>query len=360
MPLIQLVVSFAIPFVIVLAMTPLVRNMAARWKISEKPNGRSNGDIAHLGGVVIVISVIVGLVPVFLFFVVSHSVTTVFLSVLILSGFTIFLLGIIDDLRSLHYKYKLILQIIASIFVSVGGIILLSYFSVFEFSTLIRVILFVIVTLWILAITTSFNLIDGIDGLAGGIAVVSSIAFTVAGLILGQQIAVFLSVIILGSSLAFLCYNFPPARIFMGDSGSLFLGLIFGLISLLFLLPGKDILFRIAGSIFILTVPLLDTTLAFSRRIIKKRSLFQADLKHLHHLLLARYKSMRKVNFILWSLAVLLGCLGVFTMMGNVAAFIAAVILEIAIFAFSLYAMNSRKVPEESIESIMKKHRSTI
>ena len=358
MSIMQLIISFVVPFIVSLAMTPMVRDMALKWKIREKPNGRNNGDIAHIGGVAIVTSIMIGLVPVFLFFVPRHPVSIVFLSILIVSGFTIFLLGVIDDLRSLHYRYKLLLQIIASIFVSVGGSMLLGHFSGFHLAMFIRIIVFFVVTLWVFTITTSFNLIDGIDGLAGGIAVVASIAFAAAGLILYQPMIVFVSVVILGSSLAFLRYNFPPARIFMGDSGSLFLGILFGLISLLLLIPGEDLLFRIAGSIFILTIPLLDTTLAFSRRLINRRPLFEADLGHMHHLLLIRFKSMRKVDFTLWGLSVLFSILGLLTMMGYLAAFFTALFLEIALFAFSLTIMMRVKISKGTIEGIVEQYRS--
>ncbi|MCD6378966.1 undecaprenyl/decaprenyl-phosphate alpha-N-acetylglucosaminyl 1-phosphate transferase, partial [bacterium] len=266
---------------------------------------------------------------------------------------------LIDDLRSLHYKYKVLVQIIASIFVSVGGSTLLSYFSVFYLSMFTRIIVFSFVTLWIFAITTSFNIIDGIDGLADGIAVVSSLAFAVAGLILNQPIVVFVSVVILGSSLGFLRYNFPPAKIFMGDSGSLFLGFLFGLISLLLLISGEDIFLKIAGSIFILTIPLLDTTLAFLRRLISARPVFEADLKHMHHLLLIRFESMLKVDFILWGLTLLFSIFGILTMMGYVAAFIIAIFLEIALFTFSLTAMMRMKASTGNIDEILKKCRAT-
>ncbi|MCD6380684.1 hypothetical protein J7M07_09620, partial [bacterium] len=89
----QLILSFAVPFVVSFIMTPAVRNMAIKWRIREKPNGRNNGDIAHIGGVAIVTSIMIGLVPVFLFFIIRCSVSIVLLSVLIVSGFTIFMLG---------------------------------------------------------------------------------------------------------------------------------------------------------------------------------------------------------------------------------------------------------------------------
>lgn len=358
MSAIQIFISFIIPFAVSFALTPVVRDMAVKWKIREKPNGRNNGDIAHIGGVAIATSIMIGLVPVFLFFVVRCPISITYLSVLIVSGFTIFMLGVIDDLRSLHYRYKALIQFIASVFVSVGGITLLSYYSVLDLTMPVRVAVFIAVTLWIFAVTTSFNIIDGIDGLADGIAVVSSLAFAATGLLLNEPLIVFVSVVIFGSSLAFLRYNFPPAKIFMGDSGSLFLGILFGLISLILLIPGKDIFFRISGSIFILTIPLLDTALAFLRRLINRQPLFEADLRHIHHLLLTRFKSMRKVNFTLWSLSLLFGILGVLTIAGYTAAFIAALFFEIVFFVSVLRVMTRMKIQTGTIDKIVKSYRA--
>jgi UDP-GlcNAc:undecaprenyl-phosphate GlcNAc-1-phosphate transferase len=334
-----LVVPLVLSFIFGFGFTPFVRGMAVRWKICDKPNGRTSRDIAHIGGVAIIGAILFALIPVFLFYLPDDPLNRAFLPVLIAGGFVTFLLGIIDDLRSLHYLYKLFFQIAVAIFVSAGGIALLGHFDIVELPLSGALAAFGGGVVWMIAVTTSFNLIDGIDGLAAGLALISSAAFAVAGHLLAQPLVTALSLVVLGSVLAFLRYNFPPARIFMGDSGSLFLGLIFGLLSLLLLVPGRDIWYRAAGSVCILSVPLIDATLAFARRILTRRHVFEADHKHLHHILLYRLRSVRRVDGVLWLLAAAFGLLGVLSMTRNTAALAVALVMQIAVFVVALRDM---------------------
>ena len=134
--------------------TPFVRGIALRWNICEKPNGRTSRDIAHIGGVAIIAAILFTLIPVFLFLLPDNPLHKAFLPVFIASGFLIFLLGIIDDLRSLHYFYKLFLQIAVSIFVAACGLALLDHFGVMSLSLPAALVTFAGVALWMLSITT--------------------------------------------------------------------------------------------------------------------------------------------------------------------------------------------------------------
>ena len=278
-----LIMASALAFLLSFVFTPLVRGIAVRWKICEKPNGRTSRDIAHIGGVAIIGAILFTLIPVFLLYLPDAPVNRAFVPIMVASGFLIFFLGIIDDLRSLHYLYKLFFQIVVSIYVSAGGLLLLEHVGMVHLSLPVAIAAFCAASVWMLAITTSFNLIDGVDGLSSGLALIATGAFALAGHLYGQPIVVALSLALAGAVLAFLRYNFPPAKILMGDSGSLFLGLIFGITSLLLIVPGKDIFYRAAGSAIILCIPLLDTGLAFSRRLMTNTPVFRADLLHIHH-----------------------------------------------------------------------------
>ena len=349
--------GFIIPpvlaFVLSLIFTPLVRGIAVRWKICEKPNGRTSRDIAHIGGVAIIGGMLFALIPAFLFFLPGGSLHRAVVPILVASGFLTFFLGIIDDLRSLHYMYKLFFQIIVSIYVSAGGLVLLEHFGIVEISLPMAIVAFGAAAVWMLAITTSFNLIDGIDGLSSGLGLISAAAFALAGYLFNQPLVITLSLVLAGVVLAFLRYNFPPAKILMGDSGSLFLGLIFGLTSLLLLVPGKDLFFRSAGSVIILSIPLLDTTLAFTRRLVTGSPVFKADLKHIHHILLYRFKSVLKVDLALWGLSIIFGLLGVLTMMGNIVALICALAIQAVVFAAALHSMVRFGISDEMVEKIL-------
>ncbi len=348
-----LILPLGIALVMGSILTPLAIGIAVRWKIVEKPNGRTSREIAHIGGVAIIGSIVFALIPVFLFHLHAEPVNRAFLPVFIASGFLIFLLGIIDDLRSLHYMYKLMFQITVSIFVSAGGLALLEHFGMVELALPAALAAFGASSVWMLTITTSFNLIDGIDGLAAGISVISAAAFAVAGWATGTPIVIFLSVVVLGASIAFLRFNFPPARIFMGDSGSLFLGLMFGLISLLLLVPGEAVVFRVAGSLIVLSIPLLDTVLAFLRRVMTGRPPFEADHMHIHHILLFGCGSTRKVDLILWSLSTAFGALGVLALLGSTVAIVASVVLQAVVFVLSLRKMVNFDMSREKAEEIL-------
>ena len=237
---IGLILAVVLSFAFGLLFTPLVRGMAARLRICEKPNGRTSRDIAHIGGVAIIGAILFTLIPLFLFFLPDGPIVRAFTPVLIASGFLVFLLGIIDDLRSLHYIYKLILQAAVSVFVAAVGLALLMHFGALRVAVYLVLPLFLAIAVWMLVVTTSFNLIDGIDGLASGLAFITAASFAVAGQLMGQPLVVAVSLVVCGATLSFLRYNFPPATIFMGDSGSLFLGLLFGLLSLLLVAPGED------------------------------------------------------------------------------------------------------------------------
>ncbi len=354
MTVLDYLITFATALTLGLMLTPMAIGMAVRWRISEKPNGRTGrGEIAHIGGVAIIGAIVFALIPVFLFFIPQFPVNRAFLPVIISSGFLIFLLGIIDDLRSLHYLYKLAFQITVSIFVAAGGLGLLEHFELIDMSALMSVPVSALIAFWMLTITTSFNLIDGIDGLASGIAAISAASFAVVGLMTGQPVVAALSLAVLGAALAFLRYNFPPARIFMGDSGSLFFGLMFGLISLLLLVPGGKILMRSLGSAIILSVPLLDTGLAFIRRVMSGRPPFEADHMHIHHILLFGCGSTRKVDLMLWALSAVFGTLGILTVLGHVIALVVAAILELVIFTVSLRRMVTFDMSRAKAERIL-------
>ena len=348
-----LIVPTIVAFVFCLVLTPVVRSIAVRWKLCDKQNGRGSRDIAHIGGVAMIVAVIFALIPAILFSVPAGPLHRAFLPVLVGSGFLAFLLGIIDDLRSLHYMYKLSCQIAVSVFVAAAGVPLLMHVGLVDLPAAHATAAGIAAAVWILAITTSFNLIDGIDGLASGFALIASLAFAAAGLLFGGNEVAVLGFIVAGTTLAFLRYNFPPAKIFMGDSGSLFLGLLFGLMTLLLLVPGERLFWRAAGCIVILGFPLLDTTLAFARRLLTRRPVFEADLHHVHHVLLYRYRSVRLVDTVLWIFALAGGLLGVLTMRGSLVALVIAAALDLAFFVFALRAMVRIELPVESAREIL-------
>ena len=348
-----LILPLVLSFLFGLVFTPLTITIAVRWNIVEKPNGRNNREIAHIGGVAIIGGILFSLLPAFLFFLPESPLNGVLVPILIASGFITFILGIIDDLRSLHYLYKLFFQIAVSLVVSGSGIGLLNHYGILTLPLPAALITFILSSVWMLAVTTSFNLIDGLDGLASGISLISAAAFFVAGFIYGIPLVMVLSGVVFGVMLAFLGFNFPPARIFMGDSGSLFLGLVFGLITLLMAVSGEDVFYRVIGSLIILSVPLMDCVLAFVRRILTGRPPFEADHMHLHHILLYRTGSVRKADLLLWALSFLFGVLGVLTMLRHIPVLSVASAIEILVFVLALRVMVKNDFSMERMDELI-------
>lgn len=233
------------------------------------------------------------------------------------------LVGLIDDVFSLKARYKFIFQIIISFF----------FINNFFNPGLVGVFF---AGLFIVYITNSINLIDGLDGLAGGITSIAFIFFTICGVYLNDQYMFILSFISLSSMLAFLIYNINPAKIFMGDCGSLFLGFLLSLLSIRLMIALPGIRGGIA-SIFVLTIPVFDTAITIVRRFLSGQPLFYPDKEHFHHCLLNKGFSHSSSAFILNALSFLFTCLALSIVIFNNAFLFALPILIMSMGFFVNY-----------------------
>ena len=270
-----------IPFVFVAFIIPLIKKIAFHVGAMDIPDKRKvhKNPMPRLGGLGIYFGFLLG-------YMIFGEQTTMMNSILI-GSFILLITGFIDDIKPLKAKHKLIGQIIAALIVTIYGGILLKDVSFFGFNMSFTWSSYPITILFILGCINCMNLIDGLDGLAGGI---SSIFFLTIGIIAYLQgrtgLTVVITFIMLGSTLGFLVHNFNPAKIFMGDSGSMFLGFIIAVITLL---GFKSIITSsIIIPLCILIVPILDTTCAIIRRKLKGESISVPDKSHFHHQLLRR------------------------------------------------------------------------
>ena len=288
-------------FVVAVLITPVVKWLAFKVGATDKPNQRKVHQkiMPRLGGLAIFISFIVGYVVL--------QPDSPYATSIVIGATIIVLTGVLDDIYELPPKWKLLGQIVAAVVVVYGGIrvdfINLPFGGHLQFGLLS----IPITMLWIIGITNAINLIDGLDGLAAG---VSSIALgTIAGMAAtmgNTYVFVFaMSLLLLGSTLGFLLYNFHPAKIFMGDTGALFLGYM---ISVLSLLGFKNVtVFSLIIPILILGVPISDTLFAIVRRIVNKQPLSAPDKSHLHHCLLRLGYSHRQTVLIIYGMAAMFG-----------------------------------------------------
>jgi len=284
---------FLFSFSAVLLLTPVVQTLANRYGILDYPNERKvhKEPIPRMGGVGIfagfLLGLFLGLLLLYHWMQAAHLVKGMkYLWVVVISTLGFFTLGILDDIYKLSAKQKFLVQTVIALFVVACGIkisfIHLPFLGVIYFPPWLAV---VITVLWIVGLTNALNLTDGLDGLLSGIVAISGFAFFIAGFLKGQYLICLLMTPAIGACLGFLPYNFHPAKIFMGDCGSLFLGGLFAVSSVVGAVKSTATIMLLVPFL-ILAYPILDTAVAIFRRLRKGVSPFQPDRGHLHHKLL--------------------------------------------------------------------------
>ena len=225
---------------------------------------------------------------------------------ILLPACVVFLLGVYDDVRPLQPKSKIAFQSVAAALLYFAGFGI-HFSSSFPGGHLVtQVIGLPLTVFWVLLITNAFNLIDGLDGLAAGSAFVSAVILFATSLLGHNDVVAVLAIALAGAILGFLPSNFYPASIFMGDSGSLFIGFLLSALAL----AGPHKTPNMAGvviPIVIFGLPILDVTLAVARRIIRGQSLFRGDADHIHHKLLKRGLSQSRAVVVLYAVTVAFG-----------------------------------------------------
>ncbi len=294
--------------------TPLARLVSFRFGIVSRPGGRHihGRAIPRFGGLGIFLAVMTT-VP--LLWGLGHLTAALdahdlMMGVgLLTGGGVMFLTGAVDDVRGLRALYKLFMQIAAAVIawyfgfrIDVVDLPLIGQFSMGVFSLPVTVF-------WIVAIINAVNLIDGLDGLAAGVVFFAAITNFVVAYLMGTAFVAVVMAMLAGAVLGFLFYNFNPARIFMGDSGSYFLGFTLAVCSIAGPLQKASAAVSIAVPIVALGVPIIDTLLAMVRRFLERRPLFSPDRGHIHHRLLDMGITHRRAVLIIYGVTVAL-CVG--------------------------------------------------
>lgn len=296
--IINLMIMILVPLIFVGIITPLIKKIAEHIGAMDIPNQRKvhSKPIPRLGGLGIFLGFLLGYM--------LFGEHTIIMNSVLIGSFIIILTGIIDDIKPIDAKYKFIAQIIACIIVIFYGGVLLKEIGIFGLHINFGIFSYPITLFFMLGCINCINLIDGLDGLAGGISSIFFLTISIIAWFRGiSNLALIISLVMLGSTLGFLIHNFHPAKIFMGDTGSMFLGFI---ISVITLLGFKTAL---ASSIIIplcaLTIPIFDTLCAIIRRKLKGESISTPDKKHFHHQLLRRDYSQVQTVLIIYTITAL-------------------------------------------------------
>ncbi|MBB6637544.1 MraY family glycosyltransferase [Cohnella thailandensis] len=278
--------AFFSAFLLVLLLVPIVREAARRLGFVDRPTKRKmhTSPVPLSGG----LAIYIGVIGMAYLYVGDSSIVRV----LALGGGLLVAIGLVDDGFKAYGKEfpvwpRLIVYIGVAILpvgfgISIQGISAPSHSAMLIFSDGWSVFF---TALWIFSLINMMNFIDGVDGLASGVCVISSLTLFVASLLGNQEVIALLAIALAGSCLAFLTYNFHPAKIFMGDAGATFLGFTLAVLAIEGTLKGATFL-SISVPLLALGVPILDTVITFSRRLLVGKGLHRADNLHTHHTLM--------------------------------------------------------------------------
>lgn len=241
----------------------------------------------------------------------SFAFSSKSLLTILLPGLLIFLLGLYDDLHPVGPYFKFSVQVLAAIALFAGGLRILDLPVLFSGHHLSWFIGLPLTILWVLGITNAFNLIDGLDGLAAGSALFSTMVVFVVALFSQSFFVSIMTLILAGAILGFLRFNFNPATIFLGDCGSLFVGFMLSALALQGMQKSPTIV-AVAIPVVSFGLPILETALSVVRRLISGRPVFTGDREHIHHKLLQRGLSQRQVVTILYAVSAVFAMLSLF------------------------------------------------
>jgi len=318
--------TVAVALILSFAATPPVKWFANRIGAIDDPKDARRvhkHPIPRLGGLAISIGFLLG---VLLF----ADITTQIRGILIGAGMII-IVGVVDDIMPLRAYIKLLVQIVAALVAVYHGILIEVFSNPLVFQSAQYVSLgflsIPITVIWIVAITNSVNLIDGLDGLAVGVSIISSVVMLIISLMVSDPNDAIIMAALAGACIGFLPYNINPAKIFMGDTGALLLGYVLATVSILGLFKLYAVV-SFAAPFLVLALPLFDTSFAFIRRILSGRSPMSPDRGHFHHRLIDMGLSQKQAVAVLYTISGLLGLTAVVVATSDE---IRAVILVIAV-----------------------------
>lgn len=298
-------------FLFTVLIIPVVKRIANFIGALDMPNERKvhKVPIPRLGGL--------GIYAGFLLGYMLFGIHSVQMNAILIGSFIILITGIFDDIKPIPAKWKFLAQTIGASIIPLYGGILLKDVSAFGLYLNFKIFAYPITILFIVAVINCINLIDGLDGLSSGISSIYFLTIGIIAMLLNNSngLDVILTFIMLGSTLGFLVHNFNPAKIFMGDSGSMFLGYIIAVIALL---GFKNVtLTSFFIPLLLLAIPILDTLFAILRRIINHKPIGEPDKNHLHHQLLKLKLSQRKTVLIIYLVDILFAFASIIYVIGN-------------------------------------------
>ena len=330
------IAAFACAFAITLVTTPFAKWLSAKVGAIDYPKNRGvhTKPMPRMGGVAIVLGFLITVLMVYYF---DRSMNPKQFAGFLIGALLIAGLGVVDDMKNLPAKLKFCVQIVAALIVIFSGTRI--QIVLWPVTAALQTFSIPITLIWIVGVTNAVNLIDGLDGLAAGVTGIAALSLMVLCIITGTKTAVVLTAALAGACLGFLPRNFNPAEIFMGDTGSTFLGFVLAVTSILGVFKGYALLALIV-SILCVGLPIFDTIFAMLRRMAKHQPIMQADRGHLHHKLIDHGFSQKKAVLIMYAISLLLGLLAIFIAVKDSRIFVVALLTVIGL-SFIIYYFNA-------------------
>ncbi|MFN0087397.1 MAG: glycosyltransferase family 4 protein [Blastocatellia bacterium] len=310
-------VLFVTSLISTLLLTRVVRSRAIAWGAVDLPDEKRRihkTPIPRLGGVAIYFSMLLGLTLLpMLNTLVSQGVGSNYRRVLamVIPATLVLLVGIYDDFNGMRASTKIGFELLATAMLYANGfrieVISAPIVGSLDFPSLLG---FPLTALWVLGITNAFNLIDGIDGLATGASGFAMFSIFIFSMATGHADVSVISIVLLGGTLGFLRYNFNPATIFLGDSGSLFLGFMAAALSMAGAQKSPTLI-AIAIPLVTFGLPVAEVALSIVRRFVSGEPIFQSDRRHIHHMLLQRGLNQRQAVIVLYAICALFSLFGI-------------------------------------------------
>ncbi len=306
--------SFLFAFVLAVIFTYAVRASALLLGVVDKPDSYRKihtRAVPRLGGIAIYAAFFLTLAVLYWF--VRNQVSDLLLArpvqlLGILAGATVAMaMGIVDDVRAIRARWKLLFQVIAATIAWAAGLSINAISNPFGPPLVLGALSFPITLFWFVGCMNAVNLMDGLDGLAAGVCLFVTVTLFLVSLLFTNVLGMLLMAILSGATFGFLLFNFYPARIFLGDSGSMLLGFLVAALALVSSTRKAETAIALLIPVVALGVPIFDTSLAIVRRWYKKLPLASPDRQHVHHVLLSMGYSQRRAVLLLYSVTLLLG-----------------------------------------------------
>ncbi|MBN2618543.1 MAG: undecaprenyl/decaprenyl-phosphate alpha-N-acetylglucosaminyl 1-phosphate transferase [Spirochaetales bacterium] len=348
MSIIYFTLSIILPLVLNLIFTPIIIGYAHKNSIFDATDHRKThvGNIPRLGGIGFFLSSAISLV------IITRITKSYSLFPFYIATTMIFISGLRDDFKPIPAKVKLIVQILAATILILKGYTLSHiYIPFFNINLSLGYLKYPITYIWVIGVTNAINLLDGMDGQAGGVSALASLTMGIVGLITGHIEIATICFILTGALIGFLRFNLPPAKIFMGDCGSLTIGFFLSAIPLLFTesdLKGKVILVAIA----VLLIPILDVFAAMIRRSRKKISFFAPDRGHIHHKFID-FTSLntKQILLVIYSICIASGVMAiVFVVKTNIFT-VSLLFINLILHALLFLFLHQRKIERSKNET---------